>query len=46
MHLVLPESADTWKQEIIEFAKYYGFLVNLRCFPCAFRQKTKKSKFV
>ena len=21
MHLVLPESADTWKQEIIEFAK-------------------------
>lgn len=29
MYLVLPESADTWKQEVIEFVKYCGFLGNL-----------------
>ena len=29
MYLVLPESADTWKLEVIELVKYYGSLGNL-----------------
>ena len=29
MYLILPESADTWKLEVIELVKCYGSLGNL-----------------